>query len=465
VGSPQFGDRMSSTDATMWVIEKDPLLRSTIVGVVLLDRPADREALTRVWERASRAVVRLRQRVVSDPYSVAPPLWQVDPQFDLGYHVRFVKTVGDGTMRDLLDLVGPIGMQSFDRARPLWEVVGVEGLAEGRGALIFKLHHSMTDGIGFVNLATEFFDDQANGWEQRQPLPDPPAATIPSASRRFSSGIAHEMGEAGDAARKAATAAVVNGVGMLRNPIASLRDVSATTTSIARVLRPTLEPLSPIMRDRSLGRRFDVLDSSLDELKAAAKSVEGRMNDAFVAATFGGLRRYHLKHDALVDGLRMNMPVNIRGSGDLAVGNHFAPMRFVVPLDIADPAERMRVVHQLVHDVRAEPALGLVGPISAVLYRLGTSVATAAFNSMMRGVDVVTTNVPGTPFDIHFAGSRVESLYAFAPLAGAAMNVALFSYKDRVHVGVCTDSAAVPDPDVLMVCLREGFEEVCAIGR
>ena len=138
---------------------------------------------------------------------------------------------------------------------------------------------------------------------------------------------------------------------------------------------------------------------------------------------------------------------------------------FAVPLGISDPADRMRAVHELVGRVRAEPALGLATPIAGVLYRLGTSISTAAFQSMMRGVDFVTSNVPGVPVPVYFAGSRVDSVYPFGPNAGAAANLSLFSCTDQANIGVNMDAAAVTDPDGMMDDLRDGFDEVCAVGR
>jgi hypothetical protein len=70
----------------------------------------------------------MRQRVRSNPLSVAPPRWEVDPHFDLDFHLRFVRAGGDRTVRSVLDLAEPIAMQGFDRARALWAVKVVEGL-------------------------------------------------------------------------------------------------------------------------------------------------------------------------------------------------------------------------------------------------------------------------------------------------------------------------------------------------
>jgi len=462
----QYDDRMSNADALMWVIEKDPLLRSTITGVALLDRPPDREVFTDVWDRASRLVPRLRQRVVSHPFSVAPPRWEIDPGFDLGYHVRYVRSPGAGSMRDVLNIAQPLAMQGFDRARPLWEVVVVDGLADGRCAVLLKLHHSMTDGVGFVNMAMAFFDLERDGWKQRGPMPDEPQGSIPSLARRFVGGLGHEIREVEGSGRRLAGAVLSTLAATGRDPVEAWRQVTGTAASIARTMAPATEPLSPVMTGRSLGRHFDVLDVALDDLKAAAKAVDGRVNDAFVAATVGGLGRYHRRQGSSADALRMQMPVNIRhGDSEVAGGNQFAPVRFQVPLDIGDPGRRMRAVHGLVSQVRAEPALGLAAPIAGVLYRLGTSLSTAAFQTMMRGVDFVTSNVPGVAVPVYFAGSRVESVYPFGPNAGAALNLSLFSCTDQANIGVAMDSAAVTDPDSLMDCLRDAFGEVCAVGR
>src|SRR4029450_5317899 len=136
----RFENRMSDSDALMWTIEKDPLLRSTITAVSLLDGAVDVERFREKVERGSRTIPRLRQRVVGNPYSLAPPRWEVDPNFDLGYHLRAVSAGGAGEERDVVELAQWVGMQGFDRARPLWEMYVVDGMAGGGSALIQKLH-------------------------------------------------------------------------------------------------------------------------------------------------------------------------------------------------------------------------------------------------------------------------------------------------------------------------------------
>jgi diacylglycerol O-acyltransferase / wax synthase len=128
----RFEDRMSDMDALTWGIEKDPVLRSTISAVAVLDQAPDRDRLLDKIERGSRLIPRMRQRPVSAPLSAAPPRWLVDPGFDLKYHVRWMRAPGSGSLDDLLRVAEPIAMQGFDRARPLWEFVVVEGRSRRR---------------------------------------------------------------------------------------------------------------------------------------------------------------------------------------------------------------------------------------------------------------------------------------------------------------------------------------------
>ena len=144
----EFESRMSDADALMWTIEKDPLLRSPPSSRSWSSTaPSTRTGCVGAWTGSAGSIPRLRQRVQGHPFSVAPPRWDVDPNFDLDYHLRFAwvgspPTAGGGsepgrpgrpgTVREVLDMAEPIAMQGFDRARPLWEFTLVEGLADDR---------------------------------------------------------------------------------------------------------------------------------------------------------------------------------------------------------------------------------------------------------------------------------------------------------------------------------------------
>ena len=454
--TPQFERRMSDQDALMWTIEKDPLLRSTITAIAVLDQSPDHERLLDKIERGTRLIPRLRQRVVAPPLNVAPPEWLVDENFDLQYHLRFVRAAGGGSLRSLLDFAAPLAMQGFDRARPLWEFTVVEGLADGKAAMIQKVHHAVTDGVGGIELALMLLDAEREPTADPGPMPEAPEPDRVAPLTRLREGLDHVRRRQLGIARRAVSGLPT----VLRNLPDVAKATAETASSAARLLAPAFEPLSPIMRSRSLSVHFDVITAPLSETKAAAKKADGRLNDAFVAAVAGGLARYHRIHGCDVEALRMSMPISIRVAGDAMGGNQFVPARFPVPVAIDDPVERMRTIRRLVGEARAEPALALTAPIAGVLNRLPTTATTQLFGSMLKGIDFVTSNVPGAPFPVYLAGGKLEANFALGPLAGAAANITLLSYLDELQIGVNTDPSAVPDPEVFLSCLNEGFEEI-----
>jgi diacylglycerol O-acyltransferase len=216
-----------------------------------------------------------------------------------------------------------------------------------------------------------------------------------------------------------------------------------------------------VMTSRSLSQRFHTLTVPLTDAKLAARSAGGRLNDAFVAGVAGGFRRYHDHHGAEAASLRMSMPISIRTEAtENQAGNQFSPARFAVPLTVRDAVHRMKVVSDLVARARHEPALALTSPLAGALNQLPKELTTALFGSMLKGVDFVTSNVPGAPFPVYLAGARIQSQFAFGPMTGAAVNVTLLSYVDELNIGFNIDPAAVPDTDVLMRCMQEGFDEI-----
>jgi diacylglycerol O-acyltransferase len=455
-----FEPRMSDADALMWSIEKDPLLRSTITTVLVFDRPLDRDRLRLRMDRLSRVVPRLRQRVRGHAMSVAPPRWDVDPNFDLDYHLRFMRAIGAGTMREVFDIAEPIAMQGFDRARPLWEFTLVEGLDENRSALITKLHHAITDGVGGVKMMMEMLDLDAEGRDDL-PLPHAPEPSPVTESRRIADAVAYE----GRRQFRNATrliSSLASEAGKIRaDPLGIGMDVLTTAGSVARMVSPAGEPLSPLMTDRSLSVRFDTLQVPIGPLKRASKLVGGRLNDGFVGGVTGGLFRYHREMGVHVDHLRMTMPINVRTEATAGLaGNQFAPARFPVPVGIEDPIARMNAVRELMEAQRREPALALTDALAGILNRLPVTATTGIFGSMLRGIDFVTSNVPGPPVPVFLAGGRLERQIAFGPMTGAASNITLLSYIDDLNLGINTDPLAVTDPDLLVDCLRDSFEEI-----
>lgn len=462
-----YEDHMSDSDALMWSMERDPVLRSTITGLWLLDQPPDR---TRLLERADRAlhhIPRLRQRVAVDPFLIGPPRWEVDPDFDLGFHLRFARAPGNGRLRDLLDFCQPIAMQSFDRDRPLWELHVLEGMEGGKAGLVMKMHHAISDGVGMVKMMGRLMEtwrtpDPAHVPRPLPPLPEPEYKGI---GERFLDALGHERRKQVGRALGVWDALRSGIPEVIRHPVDAGRELTEALASVGRLLQPVSEPLSPLMRGRSLRLHLDTIAVPLARLKAAARKAGGTVNDAFVAGVVEGLRRYHERHGAEAPALRMTMPINVReGAKGRRAGNQFVPARFEVPLDVLDPVDRMHRIDALVQQQRSEPALPLVDEISSILNRFPAPVSAQIFGSMLKGVDFVTSNVPGPPMDVFASGGLIEQIYGFGPLSGSAANITLFSYRGGCGIGVNTDQKAVPDPDVFRACLEEGIEQVVQVG-
>ena len=253
-------------------------------------------------------------------------------------------------------------------------------------------------------------------------------------------------------------------LGVLTDPVGALADAEELSGSVVRMIKPA-SPMSPLITERSLSVRFDTLQFPLAQAKGAAKVSGGRLNDAFIGGLALGLRRYHEAHARNVGALRMNMPINVRNQtiGNQA-GNAFIPARVEVPLHPDDPAEIMKKVRTAVLSARDEPANDLMELLSNGLNRLPTSMTSSLFGAMLKGNDFTASNVPGAPIPIYLVGQRMLSQYAFGPNAGSAMNFTLVSYADECFIGANIDPVAVPDPDVLMLCVQKGFDEVLSLS-
>lgn len=458
-----YDERMGDSDALLWTIEADPMLRSTITAVVFLDTEPEPQRVRDMFERGAGLIPRFRQRVRANPVSIAPPRWEDDPDFDLDYHLRFVRAPEPGDTDAVLSIAQPMAMAAFDRERPLWEATVVTGLADGGAAIIVKIHHTITDGVGAMQLALVMFD------LTRDTVPGSPAALPPAEvmgqRKRWFDAVGHERRRAIQAARTSApsfASALLSTVARtITDPLGTTRELSETLRSVYRLTAPDPRPLSPLMRDRSLSVRFATFSVPLEQAKAVARAHGMTLNDVFLAAVTGGMARYHVAQESPVDELRFTVPIDLRDDDtEEVVGNHVMLARVVLPLAEPDPVRRMGRIHDLIAALRSEPALGFTEPIAGVLRRLPAQVGIGLFGGLLRGADLITTNVPGSPVPLYSAGARVERLVAFAPLLGAAVNLSLISYRDQLHIGVNTDPAAVTDRDLLLSCLRQGWDEV-----
>jgi diacylglycerol O-acyltransferase len=454
--------RMTEFEALMWRSERHPQQSSTILSVMLLDTAPDWDRLVAAHDWATQLIPRTRERVVEPVVPVGPPAWVLDEHFQLDYHLRRVRLPGAGTLRAVLDHAAAFALRPLDRNRPLWEARLVEGLDGGRAAYLLKMHHSLTDGMGGIELLSSVQSrtrDHTSDKPRRVPAVNGDHDT--DAIRL----AVDEVGERLLASPGVAVAAARSGVGLLMRPRAAAGQALRYTASLRRVLSPPPATRSPLLRERT-GRvwRYGVLECPLAELKSAGKASGGSVNDAFVAALLGGLRTYHELHGVELDRLPMAMPVSLRQDDDPLGGNKWAGALFAAPIGIADPAERIAAISGTVLSLRTEPALDTFSLLAPLMNRLPSTIG-VMFARLGGAADMSASNVPGLKYQTYLAGAKVERLYPFGPLPGVAVMATMVSHVGTCCFGLNIDGAAVADVDVLLECFAAGLKETLAVGN
>ncbi|MCW2620644.1 MAG: acyltransferase, wsdgatmgat subfamily protein, partial [Frankiales bacterium] len=417
--------------------DSEVVTRSSIAVLIRLVRPPDYEAVVRVHERASRLVPHLRSKVVAPVLPVSRPYWVIDPDFDVRYHVRHARLPGDGSEADLMQFVEVWGSVPVDPARPLWEVTVVDGLADGSGALLFKLHHALSDGKGIQEIWSNVFD-LAPGVSAGE-LPLMPAAedvTGLDLTRQKLNQLPFELGHQGVGGVRSAVGIARRAISSPRHTVSSVADYAS---SLRRTLATTPAAASPLLGRRGARRAFLALTVPLADLRRSAKEMGTSVNDAYVAAVLGGLARYHDLHDCAADELLLALPVSVRREADKVEQNRFVGVQVAGPLCGFAPAERARLVRERVRAARDEPALEAFLKVAPMVSRLPLWLTTAALGSSSTPADAQLSNIPAWPETAYLCGVEVTGFFGFGPLAGAAMMVVMTSQGGRCDVAINVD--------------------------
>jgi diacylglycerol O-acyltransferase len=360
---------MSDTEAIMWAVEKDPALRSDFCNLTILESVPDAERMQHTMARAVAAIPRLGQRVVGAPLRIVPPAFADDPTLDLSAHVRRMALPGDGSDRALLDLCGALAEQPLDRARPLWEFTVIEGLDDGRAALLQKIHHTITDGVGGLRLSLAFVDFDPDA----APAPPPVDDDTPTHDGPHDTPLRATRTAVADLAVRNARVArnLVGGAGEVLTHPSRLPGRAVDTARLVRSLQRQVlntEPArSDVMHARSLSRHFEIHALSLTAVQSAAKVLGGSINDLYVAGLAGALGRYHEHLGSDVGELRLAMPISTRNRGDDAA-NRFVPARLVIPIQpVDDPAALFADVRARLAAAKGEAAIGAAENLAVLL--------------------------------------------------------------------------------------------------
>jgi WS/DGAT/MGAT family acyltransferase len=458
--------RMSDSEALMWAVESDPALRCDFCNLTIVDGPIERDRMIATVARAVRAIPRLSQRVVEPSVPVATPEW-VDTEVDLDAHVHWVELGESSDMRALLGLCAQLSEPPFDRERPLWDFTVIEGLDGDRTALLQRMHHTITDGVGGLKLSLEIVDidpagrgddgtgDGGTGDGDGSDSVEGPESARPSlvASAR------HAISDSASRGLERSGAVIGGARRVLTDPRGAPRRVAdawALVGSLRRQLLVLGGARSDVIDDRSLHRHYEVRTYSLPATIAAAKALGGSVNDVFVTAITSALAEYHAELGSHTTELRMAMAVNTRGRGDSAA-NRFSPTRVLVPITPDDDRARFDEIHRRLDTTKREPAVVATEGVAGLVSNLPAPVLATLARSQARTIDFATSNLRGSPIPLYLAGRRIVGNHALGPRVGCAMNATMMSMCDELHVGLNIDPAAICDIPTFTARLDEAF--------
>jgi len=450
--------RLSGLDAG-FVYMETPTLHMHTLKLAVLDPPAgvgagSFEFMRDEIGRRLHLLPPLRRRLVDVPFGFHHPVWIDDPDFDLTHHVHRVVVRAPGGRRELDELVGRLASRPLDRRRPLWEMYVVEGLAGGRIAVLVKIHHAVADGNAASALLVNVMTDSAADHGPPPTMPFRPEP-VPTGSQLLLAALVDHLRQLGALPRL-----VAHTLRNLRLLVAHRRVSSVTPP------RPMLDtPRTVFNAALTADRAFATTSIALADARAVRAALGVSLNDVVLGLVAGSLRGYLLERGALPPrSLVAGVPV---GADDAAVaagtaeprlgGNRVSNLFTTLATDVDDPVERLRAIHRVTAEAKEmQRLLGTDTFASWVQYTPPRPYAWVVRQFSRRrladrlapAINVVVSNVPGPRAPLFAGGAPLVELYSVGPvLEGIGLNVTVWSYTDRLYVGVLSCPATLPDPE------------------
>jgi WS/DGAT/MGAT family acyltransferase len=390
---------------------------------------------------------RYRQVVSRVRFDLRRPEWR-PAEVELDFHVRRTALAAPGDQTRLEQLIGRIMSTPLDPGRPLWEAWIVEGLAEDRWALVFKLHHSIVDGVGGMQMFSDLLDPGdgvpiRNGKVPAEPPDWSPARLLGREVRRFI-----EVG---------------------RTTVALPGSLTRFVMGVPAGLH-ALRFAPPSSLNGALGRSRTYRTLSVDraQIDAVRACFGGTVNDVVLAMVTGGFHALlNTRGEPLVQGeVRCMVPVDVRTPAELDAGSNKVSFVLVdLPVELNDTREAFLALRNRVRGAKGSSAKQAVQTGFALADRVPSPVASAFIAAVrqvpQRIVTTVCTNVPGPRTELSLLGRRLVSLYPYVPIGDRVrIAVAVTSYQGQLHFGVTGDRNSVRDADVFMKAMEAGLNEL-----
>jgi diacylglycerol O-acyltransferase len=450
-----MGDELSPADRSSLAAEQGPV--NMAVGGVLVFEAGPGVSQDAVIERLDgrlHLIPRYRQRLQQPtPGGFTNPVWIDDKGFDSHWHVRRAAS------EDVARFVGVEMSRRLDRSRPLWEMTVVDGFAEGRVALVPKMHHALVDGVAAVDVGTVILDPspepmdltpdspwQPKAYDRRRHLAKLAASPMFGAQRLFLQGAERAWGA---------------------DPFRAAGDLRKATELVAELARNRPQaPMTFLNRGIGPNRRYAMARAPLADLKAAGKAAGGTVNDAILSAVAGMLGRlFEVARERPSRAPVALVPVSVRRPGEEG-GNRISTVLVDLPAMTTDPQERIAAVHASMTALKDSAAVRagalLVGAGGWAPPLVSSGLARAMGG--VRAFNVVVSNIPGPQQPFYLNGSRLLEAYPAVPLnpASQGLTVGVLSYDGAVHFGLLADRDLDPPVEIARGALIEALEELTA---
>ncbi len=451
--------RLSGWDAFLLYSETPNVHMHTLkIAVIALDDLGDRtfgvEEFRQVLHGRLYKLDPFRYQLVDIPFKFHHPMWRENCDVDLEYHVRPWRVRAPGGRRELDEAIGEIASTPLDRSKPLWEMYFVEGLANGRIAVVGKIHHALADGVASANLLARGMDLQEGPQRDRDSYATDPA---PSRSELVRSAFRDHLRQIGRVPGLVRYTA--QGVGRVRR---SSRKFGPELT------RPFTPPPSFMNHRLTPERRFATATLALADVKQTGKQLGATINDMVLAMSAGALRKLALHYDGKADHpLLASVPMSFDFSPDRISGNRFSGVLVALPVDVDDTLERVR--QSSAAATAAKESHNLIGPelVARWAAYMPPAPVEAAFKRLSdkdgqnKVLNLNISNVPGPRERGKVGGATVTEIYSVGPLTAASgLNITVWSYVDQLNISVISDTATVDDPHEVTDAMVEEFRDI-----
>jgi WS/DGAT/MGAT family acyltransferase len=443
-------ERLSGLDASFLYLET-PTLHMHVAMVAVFDPSTmaggySFDRIRRVIAERIDQVPVFQRRLVEVPLSLGHPVWVDDPEFEIDNHLRRAALPAPGGMQELGDFSADVISRQLHRDRPLWEMWVVEGLEDGKIAVVAKMHHSTIDGVSGAQLLGVLFDLEAS----------PPPVSL--------EGVAHRRDQRVPSGVELMSRALLDN---LLRPIDIGRMLWRTTEAVLGVRRvrqgnagkaamPLSAPRTSLNAAVHARRGVAFAAANLADVKRLKNARGTTVNDVVLAMCAGALRTYLQDGDELPDRPLVSVvPVSVTPEmAELEGSNKVSAMFVQLPCHLDDPLERLRAIHEGTKGAKEEhQALGAATlqnwaehaspSVFAAAARLYTRMRLAERHRPL--ANLVISNVPGPDFPLYLAGGRMLGMFPLGPVMdGMGLNITIMSYRGVLYWGLAADARAVP---------------------